>query len=166
MDLASIADAVLASRAETAERLGVTVHSSLAPAPATGDPVLLERLVTNLIDNALGHNTAGGLVTVNTAAVDGAARLEVGNTGPLVAAADVGQLFQPFRQAGQQRRGPGGHGLGLAIVRAIADAHGGRVTAHSRPDGGLDIELRLPAVTNQTLASARTTTAHVEAERN
>lgn len=166
VDLASIANAVLASRAETAERLGVTVHSSLAPAPATGDPVLLERLVTNLIDNALGHNTAGGLVTVNTAAVDGAARLEVGNTGPLVAAADVGQLFQPFRQAGQQRRGPGGHGLGLAIVRAIADAHGGRVTAHSRPDGGLDIELRLPAVTNQTLASARTTTAHVEAERN
>lgn len=144
VDLAAIAETVLASRTETAERLGITIDRSLEPAPATGDRILLERLANNLVDNALHYNIAGGLVTVSTDVVDGAARLTISNTGPVIGADDIEQLFQPFRQAGQQRRGRGGHGLGLAIVRAIAQAHGAHLIAQPHPAGGLDIAVSIP----------------------
>ncbi len=160
LDLATITDHVLNGRAETAERVGVTIDGALQPAPATGDPVLLERLVNNLMDNALRYNTPGGLITISTDTVDGAARLTVRNTGPTIAAADVEALFQPFRQADQQRHGRGGHGLGLAIVRAIAEAHSAVLTAQPHPDGGLDIEVSLPAATNRPTASTTITAAH------
>jgi signal transduction histidine kinase len=160
VDLAPIAETVLASRADTATRLGITLDRSLEPAPATGDPVLLDRLIANLVDNALAHNTPSGLVTVSTDVIDSAARLAVSNTGPIIAAADVEQLFQPFRQTGHQRRGRDGHGLGLAIVRAIAEAHSADLKAQPHPDGGLDIEVRLPAPTNRPTASPRTTASH------
>lgn len=146
LDLAPIVEAALAGRTETATRLGITIDRSLKPAPATGDRILLERLANNLVDNALHHNIAGGLVTVGTEVVDGAARLTISNTGPIIAATEIDQLFQPFRQAGQQRRGRGGHGLGLAIVRAIAQAHGALLTAQPRPGGGLDLAVSLPAL--------------------
>jgi signal transduction histidine kinase len=144
LDLAAIAERVVTVRAEAAGEHDITIDRSLAPAPTAGDPVLLERLVANLVDNAVRYNRAGGLVTISTGATGGRARLVVGNTGPAVAAGEIDRLFQPFRQAGADRRGRGGHGLGLAIVRAIADAHGASLTATPRPGGGLDIEVDLP----------------------
>jgi signal transduction histidine kinase len=144
LDLAAIAERAIAARISSAQALSITVDQQLHPAPSTGDPVLLDRLAANLVDNALRHNQPGGLVTISTDMAGGRARLVVSNTGPAIAADEIDRLFQPFRQAGADRRGRGGHGLGLAIVRAIADAHGADLTARPHPGGGLDIELNLP----------------------
>jgi signal transduction histidine kinase len=145
-DLAEITEQVLASRAEE----GITVETALRPAPATGDSRLAESLVANLVDNALRHNVPGGRVTVATAVTAGWPVLSVSNTGPVIPAAEVDRLFQPFqrlngeRLSGRQLRHDGGHGLGLAIVRAIAEAHGASLTARARPEGGLDVEVAFP----------------------
>jgi signal transduction histidine kinase len=123
----------------------IKVDALLAEAPATGDPRLLESLVANLIDNALRHNTPGGTVEVSTSAEQGQARITVRNTGPVIAPAEVERLFQPFQRLGGQRvRHDGGHGLGLAIVRAIVRAHGAAIEARARPGGGLEIDVRMP----------------------
>jgi signal transduction histidine kinase len=138
-DLATIARTVLVGR--SAGR--IEVQTSLEPAQSSGDPSLVESLVANLVDNALRHNVTGGKVTVSTwMGGDGRACLRVTNTGPVVAPQDVGRLFEPFQRLGAQRlRHTDGHGLGLAIVRAIATAHGASVHAAGRPEGGLDIEV-------------------------
>jgi signal transduction histidine kinase len=119
---------------------------ALEPAVATGDPTLLERLVGNLISNAIRHNIPGGRIEVATRTDAGRARLSVANTGPLIAAWEVTRLFQPFERLGTQPRArDDGIGLGLAIVQAIADAHDATVTAHAPPEGGLEIEVSLLA---------------------
>ncbi len=101
--------------------------------------------MANLVDNALRHNLAGGRVEVATKASGGRAVITVRNTGPVVAPDQVDRLFQPFQRLGGERTGhDGGHGLGLAIVRAIADAHGADLTAAAREEGGLDIEVSFP----------------------
>jgi signal transduction histidine kinase len=141
-DLADVTRRVLAGR----EVPGVTVDAALGTAPATGDVRLVESLVANLVDNALRCNVPGGRVTVSTAVADGRAVLSVSNTGPLVPASDVDRLFQPFqRLTGERLRHDGGYGLGLAIVRAIADAHHASLTARARPEGGLDVTVSLSA---------------------
>jgi signal transduction histidine kinase len=145
VDLAAIAERVLATQGGTAHAQAITVDRTLDPAQASGDPVLLERLVNNVIDNALRHNRPGGLVTVTTDMTGDQARLAVTNTGPTIADDEIHRLFQPFRQAGPDRRGRGGHGLGLAIVRAITDAHGAHLIATPHPGGGLDITITLPS---------------------
>ena len=115
----------------------------LGPAPATADPSLAESLIANLIDNAIRHNIPGGQVSISTA-MTGAA-ITVGNTGTLIPPDAVEHLFQPFRQLGTQRvRHNGGHGLGMAIIRAIADAHGAALSASPRSQGGLDIAVTFP----------------------
>jgi signal transduction histidine kinase len=140
-DLGAVAREVLLTR----RRRDVEVHSSFGEAPATGDPRLVESLVANLLDNALRHNVPGGWVAIATATVPEGARITVRNTGPVVPPDQVDRLFQPFQQlAGQRIRHTTGHGLGLAIVRAIANAHGATLTARSRPEGGLDIEVTFP----------------------
>ncbi|WP_117208460.1 sensor histidine kinase [Allorhizocola rhizosphaerae] len=141
-DLAAIAGAVVNGRLNEARRRGVRVHTDLAPAHTAGDHSLVESLVANLVDNALRHNVPGGSVEVSTFGGLGQARLRVRNTGPVVPAGALAQLFQPFQRLGAQRlRHTDGHGLGLAIVRAIANAHGATLTPRARPDGGLDIEV-------------------------
>ncbi|GIF47305.1 signal transduction histidine kinase [Asanoa ferruginea] len=120
------------------------LHTSLAPAPATGDPILLERLAANLYDNAMRYNVPGGEVWLTTATVDGRAVLTVANTGPTIPPDAVGGLFQPFRRL-RDRTGDGGFGLGLAIVASIATAHGGSAVADAPPDGGLSVTVSLPA---------------------
>ncbi len=141
-DLAEIAGKVIADRRGAAARRGLRVEAGLAAAPASGDPSLAESLVANLVDNALRHNLAGGRVEVATKVSDGRAVVSVRNTGPVVAPDQVDRLFQPFQRLGGERTGhDGGHGLGLAIVRAIADAHGATLAAAARPEGGLDIEV-------------------------
>jgi signal transduction histidine kinase len=94
---------------------------------------------------AIQHNVPGGQAAISTALTTAGAVITVSNTGTLVPPDAVGDLFQPFRQLGTERTRRGeGHGLGLAIVRAIADAHGAALTARSHPGGGLDIQVIFP----------------------
>jgi signal transduction histidine kinase len=135
IDLAEITRQVLAGR-----NPDIQVDATLDAAPTRGDARLVESLVANLVDNALRHNLPGGQVTVSTMAADGRAVLSVANTGPVVPAGDVDRLFQPFqRLTGERLRHDSGHGLGLAIVRAIAGAHNAELTAYARPEGGLNV---------------------------
>ena len=145
LDLADIAGDVLLTRQEEAKRHGIHLRAALAAAPVTADPNLAESLVANLLDNAIRHNVPGGQATISTALTTAGAVISVSNTGTLVPPDAVQDLFQPFRQLGTQRTRRGeGHGLGLAIVRAIADAHGAALTARSHPGGGLDIQVIFP----------------------
>ncbi|GAA2052482.1 HAMP domain-containing sensor histidine kinase [Catenulispora yoronensis] len=148
LDLAAVARQVTAARMEEARRRGLQVDLALHPAPCPGEPRLIERLVVNLVDNALRHNTESGFVHVSTSVrdSDGCAVLTVGNSGPVIPAEDVGRLLQPFQRLGAARSTrDGGLGLGLSIVKAIADAHGAELVAEPRPTGGLGIEVRFPA---------------------
>lgn len=145
LDLAEITRKVVVARRHEAEQHGIRLCTALATAPATGDPSLTESLIANLIDNAIRHNLPGGRADITTALTDAGAVITVGNTGTLIPPDAVDDLFQPFRQLGTQRIGHGeGHGLGLAIVRAIADAHGAALSAIPRPHGGLDVEVIFP----------------------
>jgi signal transduction histidine kinase len=145
-DLAQIAETVLAGRTQEAERRDIRIDAALGAAPAAGDPRLVELLVANLIDNALRHNTPAGRVEVSTLSAPGGGTITVANTGLVVSADEIEGLFQPFRQSGGQRvRHTDGHGLGLAIVHAIAHAHHAPVTASPRAGGGLDIAVSFPS---------------------
>jgi signal transduction histidine kinase len=140
-DLATVAAKVISVR----DGGDIRVAAALSPAPATGDPSLAESLVANLVDNALSYNEPGGWVKVVTGQADGRSVLTVSNSGPVVPPASVDSLLQPFRRldgASRLRKGRG-HGLGLAIVQAIARAHHGELTVRARPEGGLDIDVRL-----------------------
>lgn len=148
VDLAEVAAHILDETAATAATAGIAVSSHLDTAPTAGDTVLLERLAQNLVDNAIRHNAAtDGWLSVHTAVVDGHARLTVENSGPVVPRYDIEALFQPFRRL-RNERAPGGpergFGLGLSIVRAVARAHGGEVTAQPRAGGGLAVTVTLP----------------------
>jgi signal transduction histidine kinase len=143
-DLAAVAGGVLRSRPAG----GLTVEATLSAAPALGNRRLVESLTANLVDNALRYNVPGGRVEVLTASVEGSARLVVRNSGPVVPPAEVDRLFEPFQQLNAQRTRHGeGHGLGLAIVRAIANAHSAALTAHAQPAGGLEVAVTFPALT-------------------
>ncbi|WP_307801554.1 sensor histidine kinase [Actinomadura violacea] len=146
LDLADVAGHVLQQAAAEADASGVTSDRRLGPAPTTGDPVLVERLVQNLVENAIRHNHEGGGLWVSTRGRDGWAEVEVANTGPAVPGYEIETIFEPFRRLGNDRvRSDRGSGLGLSIVRAIAGAHGGTVTAEPRPGGGLVVTARLPS---------------------
>jgi signal transduction histidine kinase len=124
---------------------GLTVRRSLAPAPCVGDPVLLERLVQNLVENAVRYNQPSGWLAVSSGVIDGRAVVTVENTGPAVAPYETETIFAPFRRLGGDRVGSErGAGLGLSIVRAVARAHGGDAVAVPRAGGGLVVTVRLP----------------------
>lgn len=145
LNLADITRTVLLTRQHDAERRGIRLDAALDPAPTTGDPSLVQSLVTNLVDNAIRHNVPGGHADITTASRTTGAVFSIDNSGTIIPADEVPHLFQPFRQLGTERVRHGeGHGLGLAIVRAIADAHGATLTAQARPEGGLHIEVTFP----------------------
>lgn len=145
LDLADITGEVLLRRQDAARRRGIHLASALAAAPLTGDPALVESLVANLLDNAIRHNLPGGQVEITTESSTAGATISVSNTGTPIPPDAVPDLFQPFRQLGTERTRHGaGHGLGLAIVRAITDAHGAALTAHAYPQGGLHIQVVFP----------------------
>ncbi|CNG77178.1 integral membrane sensor signal transduction histidine kinase [Mycobacterium tuberculosis] len=146
LDLAEVAAHVLEQSAAEARARGVRTGRRLGPAPTCGDPMLVERLVQNLVENAIRHNHDGGELSLATRGRDGWAELEIANTGPAVPGYEVETIFEPFRRLGNDRvRSDRGSGLGLSIVRATATAHGGTVAASPRPGGGLIVTVRLPA---------------------
>ncbi|WP_372453883.1 sensor histidine kinase [Actinoplanes hulinensis] len=153
-DLAtSVYNALSAVKAE-AERLKLDVSTELAPAPVVGDPSLLDRLAGNLIENAIRYNHLLGQLWLRTESVGGQARLVVGNTGYEVEPGDVPGLFEPFQRGGWERTGSRGSGLGLSIVRAVCDAHGGTVSAVALEGGGLEVTVALPAADTTPVATA------------
>jgi signal transduction histidine kinase len=144
-DLALLSERVLAERRPELRRRRLHLEAALEPAAGSGEPRLLERLIANLVDNAIGHNHRGGSVAVNTATRGGRATLTVSNSGPVIPADQVARLLEPFeRLAGARTTKTRGTGLGLSIAVAIAHAHGGTLTVAAQPEGGLVVEVSLP----------------------
>ncbi|HEX2312872.1 MAG TPA: HAMP domain-containing sensor histidine kinase [Thermomonospora sp.] len=154
VDLADVVGHVVAQTSAEAERARVAVREKAAEAVTTGDALLLERLVHNLVENGVRHNLAdGGHVDVATRRrADGMVEVEVSNTGPVVPPYEIPTLFEPFRRLDSDRLVTAkGAGLGLSIVRSVARAHGGDVTARSRPGGGLTVTVTLPGTRDAEL---------------
>lgn len=137
-------------------RLTVQEDSDPGGAWVAGSQALISRMVENVIQNAVCHNTDGGWIHVTAGTADGRASLVVENGGPVLDQDQVRQLSQPFRRIGADRVGSdNGSGLGLSIVAAIAEAHGGALDLHARPEGGLRVTISLPAAADVP-AGART----------
>ncbi len=154
IDLADFARHAATESQGTAIAAGIDIRTHLQPAHVSGDPVLVERLIQNLLDNAIRYNLREhGEITVTTETTNGYAQLAVENTGRPVPAYEIPTLFEPFRRAPtSERRADStstptgrGAGLGLSIVRSVAHAHGGDVDASPRKEGGLTVRVRLPA---------------------
>jgi signal transduction histidine kinase len=144
VDLATAAeDAIDASRTAMAER-EITVDTALDPAPARGDRVLLERMIANLVENAVRHNNPGGWIGIRTTQQAEGAIFEIANTGPHIPADQIQILFEPFARVKQRVDHSDGVGLGLSIASAIAGAHSASITARPRPGGGLELSVSIP----------------------
>jgi signal transduction histidine kinase len=152
LDLAAVAEDALEGRAAN----GITITTALGEALITGDGMLLERLIANLLDNGERYNVVGGTVTISTTANDATSVLRVINTGPVVPADEVERLFLPFTRLDDRTRHDG-FGLGLALVSSIATVHNGTVHAIALPAGGLDITVRLPRRDNAVTLAAPAT---------
>ncbi|WP_261991838.1 sensor histidine kinase [Streptomyces sp. OR43] len=146
VDLAEVASRALDQARGEAEAKGVEMRSELAPAVVQGNGVLLERIALNLVQNAVRYNIpADGWVEVSTELLPGQALMVVTNTGPVVPAYEIDNLFEPFRRLRTERTGSDkGVGLGLSIARSVARAHGGRIIAEPREGGGLVMRVSLP----------------------
>jgi len=146
IDLTALTHTILLDRRPDADDHRIEITTATAPATATGSPALIERLIANLIDNAIRHNTPGGHVHIQTTTTtDEQVRLIVSNTGPDIPASEIARLFQPFQRLKTTRtNNQTGHGLGLSIVHAIATAHHAQINARPQPDGGLWIEISFP----------------------
>jgi signal transduction histidine kinase len=142
VDLAAVA----AASVRTTGVDGLRFATVFEPARTSGDARLVERLVANLVNNAVSYNEPDGRVEITTGTEAGRARLTVLNTGPIVPATKLDQLFQPFeRMEGSRTADAKGFGLGLSIVQAIATAHDAVITARPRLSGGLLVEVSFPA---------------------
>ncbi len=141
VDLAQLAGHVLLTPRPDVQRHQLELATVLEPAPAAGDPALIERLMANLVDNAVRYNRPGGRVEIRTAALNGHAVVSVTNTGPVVRDDETERMFEPFQRlrGGRAARADGHHGLGLSIVRAIATAHDATVAATAQPTGGMAV---------------------------
>ncbi|MEU5540183.1 HAMP domain-containing sensor histidine kinase [Streptomyces sp. NPDC020362] len=146
VDLAEVATQAVDQVHAEAEAKGVKIRGERKPAVVQGNGVLLERIALNLVQNAVRYNVAeNGWVEVTTEVEHGQAVLTVSNTGPVVPAYEVDNLFEPFRRLRTERTGSDkGVGLGLSIVRSVARAHGGHIAAQPREGGGLVMRVTLP----------------------
>jgi signal transduction histidine kinase len=143
IELAGVVGDVVARQRPEATMCGVTLDASLEPAVVVGDRRLVERLVSNLIENAIRHNVPSGHVGIRVSPEAGRASLDVVNTGPVVPPDEVQRLLQPFQRLTPERQGHGGGlGLGLSIVAAIASAHNAELEVRPPPGGGLEVEVR------------------------
>ena len=160
VDLADVVAHVVDQLGAEAGRAGVTIDDATTEALTSGDALLLERLVHNLVENGIRHNVAaGGRLTLTSGTRDdGSVELEVVNTGPVVPDYEVPALFEPFRRLAKDRLATAkGVGLGLSIVRSVTQVHGGEVTARPRQGGGLVVTVTLPALAGdrEVIAAAR-----------
>ena len=145
VDLAALASQAMLARQPEVAGIDLDVRATLARAPTAGDPRLIERLIANLLDNAIRHNTPDGHVEIRTGTRDRHAFVSITNTGPAVPPGELQRLFQPFQRLGGARTGHhNGHGLGLSIVDAIVTAHHAELTARARPQGGLSVDVSFP----------------------
>jgi signal transduction histidine kinase len=156
-DLSTGVSAALSAMRREADRIHLVIHTKLEPAPVVGDPGLLDRLAGNLIENAVRYNHLHGQVWVRTGGDETHSWLVVKNTGFEVEPADVAGLFEPFRRGGWERTGGRGSGLGLSIVRAVAEAHGGTAAATANEGGGLEVTVMLPAAATTPVVAASAT---------
>ncbi len=141
VDVAALVGDIVTDLRAQAQEAQISVRTNLQPADVDADPGLLERLVANLVDNGIHHNVPGGFLTVATTVDERRVRLVVANGGPRIEAADVEALTDPFRRL---TRTGSGFGLGLSIVRSVAEAHGGTVSLSAPPTGGLVVTVDLP----------------------
>jgi signal transduction histidine kinase len=151
VDLATVAEDVL-DAVDAGDR---RVHATLEPALISGDPVLAEHLVGNLVDNAIRYNAAAGDIWISTRTTDGRSELTVANAGPVISPADANRIFEPFQRL-NDRASHDGSGLGLTIVASIAAIHGGTTTADPRKDGGLSVIVSLPSLAQAEKHPTRT----------
>jgi signal transduction histidine kinase len=143
-----VVTAALAGQAAAIAAARLTVRHTSGPGGAwvTGSQALLSRLAENLIGNAVGHNTGGGWIQITTQTDGDRVSLIVENGGQVLDQRQVDELAQPFRRLGADRTGSDqGSGLGLSIVAAIAEAHGGTLHLQARDGGGLRVRVELPA---------------------
>jgi signal transduction histidine kinase len=156
VDLAEIVHGVADARDLDAAAHGVRLTTSIEPALISGDPRLVERLVSNLVENAIRHNTADGEVEISVGADATSAVLTVANTGPVVPPEAVERLLQPFQRLSRSRTGHGeGLGLGLSIVAAIASAHAAHLDVRPRDGGGLAVMVQFAAAARSADVGAR-----------
>jgi signal transduction histidine kinase len=141
LDLSVLAEDAIDAAAPRIRAGSLRVTAELEPGPAVGDPVLVERLVCNLIDNAVRHNTPGGWLEVTSGSRDGLAFLTVANSGPVIGEREVSALFEPFYRRCQHGGpdAPEGSGLGLSIAASVVKAHHGEISATPLPAGGLAV---------------------------
>jgi signal transduction histidine kinase len=145
IDLGEVCQTALAGIGPDYDQLALQLETAIHPAWLDGDPKLVERLVVNLVDNAMSHNVAGGQVHISTDVSDGQAVLTVTNTGPVIPPGEIDRLFRPFQRLDPRRtHHQSGHGLGLSIVRAVAATHHATTTARPLPDGGLVLTVIFP----------------------
>jgi signal transduction histidine kinase len=138
--------AITTTAAAAADHAGLPLQTTIRPAHTTGNPRLVERLVANLLNNAIHHNIDGGHIELATDTRDGHAVLTIANTGPTIPADELNRIFQPFQRLDTTRTtGANGLGLGLSIVQAIADAHHATVNTTAPADGGLHLQVSFPA---------------------
>jgi signal transduction histidine kinase len=144
-DLAPLAQRSLDAVTPEIDSHSLEVRTLLPPASVLGDPALVQRLLANLIDNAVRYNRPKGWVEVETSTSSAGTTLCVANSGSVVPPEAVEGLFEPFHRLGAERVADNGHyGLGLSIARAIATAHGATITADAPPDGGLVVTVVFP----------------------
>jgi signal transduction histidine kinase len=144
LDLATAAEDALDANQSAISARNLTIDAALEPAPTRGDRVLLERMVANLVDNAVRHNNAGGWIGIRTRRHDGNTLLEIANTGADIRSEQIPTLFEPFARINQRVGSEDGAGLGLSIADAIGRAHAATITARPRPEGGLEIAVTVP----------------------
>ena len=153
VDLSSTAAAAVDAATPEAVELGLEIRSDLIPVSVEGDSGLLQRLVGNLVINAIRHNVAKGWVEVTTKRVGALGFFEVTNSGPVLDEATIATLTEPFRRASPDRSADdGGFGLGLSIVDAVVSAHGGVLLLRPRPGGGLIARVQLPVAGSASAA--------------
>jgi signal transduction histidine kinase len=147
VDLEAAAQDAVDQVSSAARESNIVIDADLSPAPTLGDRVLLERLVANLLDNAVRYNLTRGSVRVVTGANNDASCITVTNTGPLIPGSAVASLFEPFtRLEGRVSNGQG-VGLGLSIVTSVVNAHHGHLHAEALPNGGMTISVNLRKAT-------------------
>jgi len=148
IDLATAAEDALDATHAAIDQRQIKVEAVLEPALARGDRVLLERMIANLVENAVRHNNPGGWIGVRTRQQNGSAVFEIANTGPSIPAEQIPTLFEPFVRAKERLNSSDGVGLGLSIASAIAGAHNATIATRPRAGGGLELSVAIP--TNPT----------------